>query len=145
MNASAIWKEGLSFTGTADSGFTVPLGTNVEYGGADDGFRPIELMLVSLAGCTGMDVISILQKKRQEVTSFEVNVHADRAQEHPKVFTAITVEYSFRGRNLDPAAVARAVELSETKYCPARAMLVQAVPIQNTIRIEEESVAPVAL
>ena len=137
MNASAIWKEGLSFTGTADSGFTVPMGTNVEYGGADDGFRPLELMLVSLAGCTGMDVVSILLKKRQQVTVFAVNVQADRADEHPRVFTAIRVEYAFRGRNLDPAAVARAVELSETKYCGARAMLAQAAPITSTIRLEE--------
>jgi putative redox protein len=78
MNASAIWQQGLSFTGTAGSGFSVPLGTNLEYGGADDGFRPLELMLVSLAGCTGMDVISILLKKRQEVTSFQVNVQGAR-------------------------------------------------------------------
>lgn len=139
MNASVTWKEGLTFTGSADSGFTVPLGTNVEYGGADDGFRPIELMLVSLAGCTGMDVISILLKKRQQVTGFAVNVQADRATEHPRVFKAINVEYHFQGHNLDPAAVARAVELSETKYCAARAMLSQAVPISSTIRIEEES------
>ena len=81
MNASATWSEGLSFTGTADSGFSVPMGTNAAYGGADDGFRPLELMLVSLAGCTGMDVVSILLKKRQQVTGFQVNVHAigDRA------------------------------------------------------------------
>lgn len=138
MNASAIWKEGLSFTGTADSGFTVPMGTHAAYGGADDGFLPLELMLVSLAGCTGMDVISILRKKRQEVTTFEVNVHAERADEHPRVFTAITVEYRFQGRNLDPAAVERAVELSESKYCGARAMLAQAVPIERVIQIQEE-------
>jgi putative redox protein len=140
MNASAIWKQGLSFTGTAGSGFSVPLGTNVEYGGADDGFRPLELMLVSLAGCTGMDVISILLKKRQEVTSFQVNVQGERAREHPHVFKSITVEYDFCGHHLDPAAVERAVELSETKYCAARAMLSQVVPIQRVIRIEEAPV-----
>lgn len=140
MNASAIWTEGLSFTGTAGSGFSVPMGTNVEYGGADDGFRPLELMLVSLTGCTGMDVISILLKKRQAVTSFQVNVQAERAQEHPHVFTSITVEYDFCGHHLDRAAVERAVELSETKYCSARAMLSQVVPIQRVIRIEETSV-----
>lgn len=138
MKASATWKEGLSFTGSADSGFTVPMGTNVEYGGADDGFRPLELMIVSLAGCTGMDVISILLKKRQAVTSFAVNVQAERAETHPRVFTSIQVEYSFRGHNLDASAVARAVELSETKYCAARAMLSQVVPFEHVIRIEEE-------
>lgn len=142
MKASAIWREGLSFTGTAESGFTVPLGTNVEYGGADDGFRPLELMIVSLAGCTGMDVISILQKKRQQVTAFQVDVQAERATEHPKVITSIAVAYHFRGHNLDRAAVERAVELSETKYCAARAMLAQIVPVSSVIRIEEEAAEP---
>ncbi len=141
MEASAIWNNGLSFTGTAGSGFSVPLGTNVEFGGADDGFRPLELMLVALAGCTAMDVISILRKKRQEVTSFRVNVQAERAQTHPHVFTSITVEYWLRGRNLERAAIERAVELSETKYCAARAMLAEVVPIQSVVQIEEESEA----
>jgi putative redox protein len=139
MNASAIWNEGLSFTGIAESGFSVPLGTNVEYGGADDGFRPLELMLVSLAGCTGMDVISILLKKRQQVTGFQVNVQAERAMEHPRVLTSVKVEYYVEGHNLDHAAVERAVELSETKYCAARAMLAKAVPIESVIRVEEKS------
>lgn len=138
MNASVVWKDGLSFTASAGSGFSVPLGTNVEYGGANDGFRPLELMLVSLGGCTAMDVISILHKKRQEVTWFEVNVHGERAHEHPQVFTSITVEYEFRGHQLDAAAVERAIELSETKYCSARAMLENVVPIHRVVRIEEE-------
>lgn len=83
-----------------------------------------------------MDVISILQKKRQEVTSFEVRVHAERAADHPKVFTSITVEYILSGINLDPGAVDRAVELSSTKYCPAQAMLAQAVPITHKVTIQ---------
>jgi putative redox protein len=143
MNASAIWKEGLSFTGTADSGFSVPLGTDVKYGGADDGFRPLELMVVSLAGCTGMDVISILLKKRQQVTGFRVDVQAERATEHPRVLTSMRVEYRFQGYDLDRAAVERAVELSETKYCSARAMLSKVVPIESAIYIEEPSAMPV--
>jgi putative redox protein len=113
-------------------------------GGAEDGFRPLELMLLSLGGCTGMDVISILQKKRQRVTGFEIHVQGERAKEHPRVFTSITVEYHFQGYDLDQASVERAVELSETKYCSARAMLSQVVPIQSAIYIEEESALPVA-
>jgi len=135
MDANVTWKKGMSFEGTADSGFKVDLGTDPQFGGDDDGFRPLELMLVSLGGCTGMDVISILQKKRQEVTSFEVRVHAERAADHPKVFTSITVEYILSGINLDPDAVDRAVELSSTKYCPAQAMLAQAVPITHKVTI----------
>lgn len=139
MQASVNWDHGLTFTGTADSGFEIALGAATAVGGEDDGFRPLELMLVSLAGCTGMDVISILSKKRQDITGFHVRVDADRAEEHPKVFTAITVHYTVRGRNIDPAAVERAIELSETRYCPAQAMLVKSVPIEHQYTIEEET------
>jgi putative redox protein len=135
MQASVTWEDGLTFKGTADSGFIVDLGGDPAVGGADDGFRPLELMLVSLAGCTGMDVISILRKKRQQVTDFKVAVEADRAGEHPKVFTAVRVHYTITGTDVDPKAVERAIELSETKYCPAQAMLVEAVPIKHTYEI----------
>ena len=81
MDAKVTWKGNLSFTGTADSGYTIPLGTDPSVGGDEDGFRPLELMAVSLAGCTGMDVISILRKKKQAVTGFEVRVHADKADD----------------------------------------------------------------
>lgn len=141
MQASVNWDHGLTFAGTADSGFEVPLGGAASVGGDDDGFRPLELMLVSLAGCTGMDVISILQKKRQEITGFRVNVDAERAEEHPKVFTAITVHYEVRGHNVDSNAVERAIELSETRYCPAQAMLVKSVPIEHKYTIVEEETA----
>jgi putative redox protein len=109
MDALVTWKGNLSFTGTADSGFTLPLGTEPAVGGDNDGFRPMELMAISLAGCTAMDVISILQKKRQEVTGFEVKVHAERTDKFPKVFTHVTVEYNIIGHNVDPVAVERAI------------------------------------
>lgn len=133
MNAKVTWKKGLSFEGIADFGFTIPLGTSYDLGGDDDGFRPLELMAISLAGCTAMDVISILAKKRQDVTGFEVKVHAERAAEHPKVFTKVFIEYVVSGRNIDQASIERAVELSETKYCSAQAMLKKAVPIEKII------------
>ena len=138
MDASVSWIKGMSFTGTADTGFTVPLGTEPAVGGENDGFRPIELMAVSLAGCTAMDVMSILRKKRQDITGFEVKVHADRADEHPKVFTAIEIRYLLRGRNIDPSAVQRAIDLSESKYCPAQAMLSKVAPISLAFEIFEE-------
>lgn len=145
MDAAVSWIKGMSFTGTADSGFTVPLGTDPAVGGDNDGFRPIELMLVSLAGCTAMDVISILKKKRQDVTAFDVQVHADRTHDHPKVFTQIEIRYVLRGRNLDPTAVQRAIELSETKYCPAQAMLSKVAPIKLAVEIVEETDASVSV
>ena len=136
MEANVIWKRRLSFTGKADSGFTLPLGTSPDVGGDNDGFRPTELFLIGLAGCTGMDVISILQKKRQEVTNFEIFVKADRSDTHPKVFTHIQVEYVVTGHNIEREAVERAVELSTTKYCPAQKMLSQSVPIEHKITIK---------
>ena len=94
-------------------------------------------MALSLAGCTAMDVISILRKKRIDVTGFEVKVDGDRAAEHPKVFTAFNIHYVVRGRSIDPAAVERAMELSRTKYCPAQAMLGQVAPITLSYEIVE--------
>ncbi len=138
MDAKATWHQGLSFTGTAESGFTLPLGADPGVGGADDGFRPMELMAISLAGCTAMDVISILNKKRQQVTAFEVGVHTERAAEHPHVFTRAVVTYRVTGRGLDEQAVRRSIELSATKYCPAQAMLGKAMPIDLLYEISEE-------
>lgn len=137
MDAIVTLQQRMSFTATADSGFRLNMGTSRDVGGDDDGFRPMELVLLGLAGCTAMDVISILRKKRQHVTGFEVQAHAERAEEHPKVFTDVTIKYIVEGINIDPAAVMRAIELSETKYCPAQAMLVQAVPIKHEYEIVE--------
>ncbi len=137
MDAKVTWHQRLTFTGTADTGFEVPLGSIPKVGGDDDGFHPTELVLVGLAGCTAMDVISILQKKRQDVTGFEVKAHAERATEHPKVFTHVLVEYVITGHNLDPEAVERAVQLSREKYCTVNAMLSKAVTIDHKITIQE--------
>ena len=86
-----------------------------------------------------MDVISILGKKRQEVTAFEVHVSAEQREEHPRVFTHITVEYQVTGRQVSEEAVQRSIELSVTKYCPVQAMLAQNVHIEHTYQIREAS------
>ena len=138
MDAKIIWHDGLSFSGTADSGFTLNLGGPASLGGADDGFRPIELMLISLIGCTGMDVVSILQKKRQKITSFEVNGHAERAEEHPRIITKAVIEYHVSGHEVDEKAVVRSLELSAARYCPAQAMLGQIMPIDLKYHIYED-------
>ncbi len=138
MDANVIWHQGLSFTGKANTGFEVPLGADPGVGGVNDGFRPLELMAVSLAGCTAMDVISILTKKRQEVTGFEVKVHADQTQDHPHVFTKAVVTYVLRGRGVEEAAVVRAIELSATRYCPAQSMLGKVFPMDLTYEIYED-------
>lgn len=137
MEATVTWKKGLSFRGTADTGFEIPLGAPEDVGGAEDGFRPIELMAVSLAGCTAMDVVSILQKKRQDITAFDVNVQAERVEEHPKVFTHARIVYHITGRAISEQAVVRAIELSATRYCPAQSMLGQIIPIELEYKIYE--------
>ena len=137
MDAKVVWDHGLTFTGTADTGFQVPLGADPSVGGDNDGFRPMELMALSLAGCTAMDVISILLKKRQQVTKFEVIVRSDRASEHPRVFTRMNIDYFIEGKEIDSTAVERAIELSVEKYCPAQAMLREAVELIHTHHIED--------
>jgi putative redox protein len=129
MNAQVQWKGRLSFTGTSDTGFEVPLGANPAVGGDNDGFRPMELMAVSLAGCTAMDVISILTKKRQLISDFQVKVIAERADQHPKVFTQAVIEYHIAGTEVAESAVTRAMELSADSYCPAQAMLGKVIPL----------------
>jgi putative redox protein len=138
MEAKVTWQRRLSFTGSANSGFQLPLGTTPDVGGDNDGFQPMELVAIGLAGCTAMDVISILQKKRQAVTAFEVQVHAARASEHPKVFTQATIEYVISGHGVDEAAVLRSIELSATRYCPAQAMFSKVFPIELIYSIYED-------
>lgn len=143
MNASVTWNQGMSFIGTADSGFRINLGADPEVGGENDGFRPLELMVISVAGCTAMDVISILHKKQQPVTAFEVSVQTKRAVNHPKVFTQMLIMYKVTGRNLDETALKRAIELTATKYCPAQAMLGKVAPIELIYQIYEDGAGKV--
>jgi len=138
MKAKVSWQGDMVFSAMADTGFEVPLDAKPEAGGKDQGFRPLELMAISLAGCTAMDVISILQKKRQDVTDYEVKVQAPRADEHPKVFTEATIEYHVTGHDVDEKAVKRSMELSATRYCPAQNMLAEVFPITLKYFIYED-------
>ncbi len=139
MNARVIWRHGLTFTGTADTGFSLQLGADPSVGGDDDGFRPMELFVIGLAGCTAMDVVSILRKMQQEISQFEVHVHADRASDHPRVFTNIQIKYEITGPDVEESAVKRAIELSEDKYCPAQAMMRKAVLVKSSYKIIKTS------
>lgn len=135
MESKVVWNGGLTFTGSSDSGFQIPLDTIPALGGSEESLRPLQLFAIGLVGCTGMDVISILQKKRQEITAFEVSAQIQRAEDHPKVFTKILLEYKVTGKNLDLKAIERAVELSETRYCPAQAMLEKTAEISSKITL----------
>jgi len=101
------------------------------------GPTPMELVLMALAGCTGMDVLSIMKKQRQPLTGFEVTARGERAEEHPRVYTHIEIEYLITGEGLDPEGIVRAIELSETKYCSVAAMLGETVEIETAHRIED--------
>jgi putative redox protein len=138
MDVTLAWKGGMAFEGVADSGFMQTLDAEEKVGGHNGAARPMEFIAMGLAGCTGMDVISILQKKRQVVNDFQVRVHAKRAGEHPKVFTLAVIEYSVIGKDVEEAALLRAIELSVEKYCPVHAMLSRAFPIQMTYKIYGE-------
>ncbi|MBN1284928.1 MAG: OsmC family protein [Anaerolineae bacterium] len=135
--AGAVWQGNMKFEGSAGSGFSLAMDAAPEAGGENGGFRPMELLLVGLAGCTAMDVLSILKKKRQDVTGFEVKVKGGRADDHPKVYTDIEIEYIVAGRGVDPKAVERAIELSETRYCGAQATLKHTADIRMSYTIHE--------
>ena len=121
--AKVVLRDDLIFTGHSSGDYSVPLDAAKTHGGHGAGISPMELMLVALGGCTGMDVISILRKKKQAVTTFEVEVEGVRADEHPRVYTEIWVTFRVSGHEIDPAAVERAIALSRDKYCGAAATL----------------------
>jgi putative redox protein len=127
----------MAFSATAPSGHTITLDTDPESGGEGKGADPKSLLLLALASCTGMDVISIMRKKRQDVTAYHINVFATEANEHPKVYTYILAEHVITGHNIDPRAVARSLELSITKYCPVHALLSKVTRVEHVYRIVE--------
>ena len=130
IQAELTWTNGLQFVARAGQGPAVVM-DNPEGG---SGASPMELMLMAIAGCTAMDVVSILKKKRMTVSGFKVNISGARADEHPRRYTNIHIEYVVYGRDIKPEGVQRAIELSENKYCSATASL--NADITNSFRIE---------
>ncbi len=139
MKASVQWKENMTFLGMPDSGFPVQMDSDPYFGGTNQGVRPMEMVALGLAGCTAMDVLSILRKKRQNVTYFEVKVDAPRSAEDPKVFTRALITYIVAGMNVAETAVLRSIELSITKYCPVQFMLAQVFPMELHYEIYEDN------
>lgn len=132
-----VWTGGMQFLAESGSGHAIALDVSPESGGRNTGMRPMELLLVGLAGCTAVDLVSILQKKRQVLTGLEVRASGVHAPEPPQVYTDIQVEYIVRGKGISPLAVEQAIELSEDKYCSAGAMLKAVAKITWEYRIEE--------
>lgn len=141
--ASLTWTgPGLRLVGTIAGGPAIVVDSPKEGLGTHSGPSPMELVLLGLGGCTGMDVFSILTKKRQPVTGYEVRLEGERADSHPKKYTKIQIEYVVYGKGVDAKAVERAIELSETKYCSVHAMLEESVEITTSYRIVEEQPTP---
>lgn len=134
MNASVTWVEDRRFVGSASSGHAIVLDGSAE----KQGSSPMELLLIGMAGCTAYDVISILEKKRQQVTALRVSARAERAEDPPRVYTKIDIEYLLRGRGIKPKAVEDAIRLSKETYCSASIMLAKTAQITTSYRIEEE-------
>jgi putative redox protein len=138
MKARAKWVEGMAFMGEAGSGHAVMMDGAPEYGGRNIGIRPMEMLLIGLAGCTGFDVVQILKKGRESVTGCEVEVEAERASEDPKVFTKIHIAYRVSGRGLSQAKAERAVTLSKEKYCSASIMLGATAEMTTSLVVVDE-------
>ncbi len=128
----------MRFVADTPSGHEITIDSSVDGGGDDLGARPMEFVLVALGSCMGMDTISILRKMRQEVTSYEINVTSERAPEHPRVFTTIAMMHRLRGPTLAEANVARALQLSISRYCPVYAMLDESVEISVRYELTDE-------
>jgi putative redox protein len=133
------WESGMRFSATTEEGDALTMDTDPESGGEGHGFRPVKLVLVGLGGCTGMDVIWILKRQRQEVTGLEMNVTGTRRKKDPMYYEAVQIEYVLRGRNLRESAVKRAIELSEQKYCSVRGIFRPEVKVTTSYRIEQEA------
>jgi len=139
LRAVARWSDGKrQFVGESGTGHAIVMDIGQADGGRETGARPLELLLVGQAGCTGLDVVYILQKMRKEVTGLEVAVEGLRREEHPRVFTRIDVVYRVRGRELTEADVRKAIRLSETTYCSASATLAATAEIRSRFELTDD-------
>jgi putative redox protein len=134
--ATVRYAENDFFIGTTASGHSQVLDIDHDRNSAA---TPVELLLIALGGCTGVDIVSVLKKKREKVTDYRVELSGDRRDEHPRNFTKIRMHHIVEGHNVSPAAVQRAIELSETKYCSVAATFRPTVTIESTFEIIESS------
>ncbi len=137
MKARIKWIEGMAFMAEADSGHAIVMDGSPDIGGRNLGPRPMEMLLMGAGGCTSIDVVMILQKSRQDVTDCQVELTAERAEDHPKVFTKIHFHFIVKGRALKPDVVARAINLSAEKYCSATIMLARTAAVSHDFEIVE--------
>ena len=135
MNTEVVQVRGLTFVGRSGSGHWIPMDGPADFNGSDSATRPKELLLISLGGCTGADVASILNKMREKISQFKIDIEAETATEHPKVYTKIHLTYKFWGDELKEANIEKAINLSQERYCSVTAMLQKAVEITHSFEI----------
>ncbi|EKE76309.1 MULTISPECIES: OsmC family protein [Oceanibaculum] len=137
MKTRVKWIDGMAFMGESGTGHAVVMDGAPENGGRNLGPRPMEMLLLGLGGCTAFDVVMILQKGRQPIEDCQVEIEAERAEDHPKVFTKVHMRYLVKGRGLSADAVHRAVELSVDKYCSATHVINKTAAMTHEVVIEE--------
>ena len=135
MNISVNWIDGMLMVGKSHSGHSITMDGPPEIGGNNLGVRPMEMLLLGVAGCTMIDVVTTLKKMRQNLTNCETKLSAERADEHPKVFTDIHIQFIVKGQDLDPKKVEKAITLSAEKYCSASIMLGETASITHDFEI----------
>jgi len=137
MNISVNWVDGMLMVGKSHSGHSITMDGPPEIGGENLGVRPMEMLLLGVAGCTMIDVVTTLKKMRQDLTKCETKLSAERADEHPKVFTDIHIQFILKGQDLDSKKVEKAITLSAEKYCSASIMLGETASITHDFEIVE--------
>ena len=137
MNISVNWVDVLLMVGKSDSGHTITMDGPPESGGENLGVRPIEMLLLGVAGCTMIDVVTTLKKMRQDLSHCETKINAERATDHPKVFTDIHIQFIVKGKDLDSKKVDKAITLSAEKYCSASIMLGETATITHDFEVVE--------
>ncbi|MFV9511360.1 OsmC family protein [Tepidibacillus sp. LV47] len=129
------WEGNMKFVGTDDNGHRIPMDAAAIYGGQNQGVRPMELMLMSLGGCTGIEVGHILNKMRVKYDRFDIEVNGNRVDEHPKVFSDIHVVYRLSGENISPKKVNKAIQMAEQVYCSAANMINKVATVTYSFEI----------
>ncbi len=135
MNTTVKWIDGMMMVGESASGHTIVMDGPEELGGKDLGVRPMEMLLLGMGGCTTVDVVSTLKKMRENVQDCRVEISAERADEHPKVFTAIHLHFIVEGDNLNDKKITKAVSLSADKYCSASIMLAKTATVTHDFEV----------
>ena len=137
MNVKVKWIDGMMMVGESGSGHAVVMDGPPDAGGNNMGIRPMEMLLIGMAGCTTVDVVSTLKKMREKIDDCFAEINAERADDHPKVFTNIHIHFVVKGADLKPAKVEKAISLSADKYCSASIMMAKTAHVTHDFEIVE--------